>query len=209
MLFMLQVADSGQGVESSWAAFWGFMPSLVWPLLVTAFFLAFRRDIEAVMRSLSQRIQAGAEMKIGVIEVGAYRVAYGAGQPNTGRNIRNLEGFPAAEASRESDLQKIYKDHRFFFLVHSLTPSTKSGRAFDVIIYLTPHYGSQASLLEIEKVQYYLGEYWGGKIYESVHRPSGFAMATEAFGPFVVTARVFFNDGMDYTMSHYVDLRSA
>src|SRR5208282_5009041 len=56
-----------------------------------------------------------------------------------------------------------------------------------------------------ERVEYYFGGAWHNRIFPSIARENGFAVSTAAYGPFLCTAKVFFNDGSTTMLHRYVD----
>ena len=88
-------------------------------------------------------------------------------------------------------------------LVHRLYRSREAGQLYDVVIYIVPH--KEASLAGISRVEYFLGWYWGNKIFPSSDRSRGFAISTAAYGPMLCTAELFFNDGTSVILHRYID----
>jgi poly(A) polymerase Pap1 len=70
------------------------------------------------------------------------------------------------------------------------------------LIYVVPH---KASLAGVAAVEYFLGSYWGNKVYPSHDRSRGFPIVTSAYGPFLCTAKIKFNDGTESLTSRYID----
>jgi hypothetical protein len=88
-------------------------------------------------------------------------------------------------------------------LVHRLYRSREPGQLYGIVIYVVPH--KQASLAGIARVEYFLGSYRGNKVFPSIDRSRGFAIATAAYGPMLCTAELFFNDGTSAILHRYVD----
>lgn len=101
------------------------------------------------------------------------------------------------------DRQRHYDDTRRIMLVHRLFRSSKQGQVYDVLIYLTPQ--GRGSLIEVSKVEYFFGRYWGNQIFTSNDRSRGFPILTSAYGTFLCCARITFNDGERLTLFRYID----
>jgi prokaryotic YEATS domain len=87
--------------------------------------------------------------------------------------------------------------------VHRLSPSKQTKQVYDVLIFLKAH--KEASLLDVEKVEYYFGKHWGNKIFTSTNKWNSFAIGTSAFGTFLCTAHVHFTDGYVSKTWRYID----
>jgi hypothetical protein len=90
-------------------------------------------------------------------------------------------------------------------LVHRVVVSNKPDQLYDILIYLTPHPPSNATLVGVTKVEYYFGKSWGQSIFTSVDRARGFAISTSAYGPFMCTAEIHFSDGDVAIVARYID----
>lgn len=88
-------------------------------------------------------------------------------------------------------------------LVHRLYRSREERQLYDLVIYVTAH--KEASLAGVKCVEYFLGRYWGNKVFPSTDRSRGFAIATAAYGPVLCSAEVFFNDGTSVMLHRYID----
>ncbi len=154
--------------------------------------------IKTAINSLLNRLKHGANVKIGSFELQGLKV--------TGGNEINEDYFEVTNdvgELRYKERDAIYKTQRGVMVVHKIFKSQKHGQIYDVLIYLIPHIGS--NLIQVTSVDYYFGKMWGGKVFNTRERSNGFAIATSAYGPFLCSAKINFNDGSNKTIFRYVD----
>lgn len=84
--------------------------------------------------------------------------------------------------------QGIYEAHRGLFLVHVISPSEKSGQTYDIFILVKRH--KDRTIDDIEKVDFYLGQYWGNKVFTEIPRDGLVGLRTSAYGPFLCVCKV-------------------
>lgn len=82
----------------------------------------------------------------------------------------------------------IYQSQRGLFLVHVISPSDKTGQTYDIFILVKRH--KDRPIDDIEKVDFYLGPYWGNKIFTEVPRDGLIGLRTSAYGPFLCVCKV-------------------
>jgi hypothetical protein len=145
-------------------------------------------------------MRRGASVKLGAVELGAIQaVPSRIEKLEKGRTFREDAG-----RRREHERREHYDKARRVMLVHRLLPSTESGEAYDILIYLTPSYKS--TLLGVQRVEYYFGDYgWKNRIFISSDRARAFPVLTAAYGAFLCTAEVFFVDGDSVMLHRYID----
>jgi len=184
------------------SAVWGAVPSIVWVLLIAAIVWWLRSEIKALFSALVSRVKSGGPFKIGLVEIGP---ASGmVAKPGDFSNEDTRVGvYVDKEGTRAAERDALYQTARDVMLVHRLQRSSQDRQLYDILIYVIPH--KSASLAGITKVEYFFGHYWGNKIYPSSDRSRGFPIVTSAYGPFLCTARVHFNDGAAVTLSRYID----
>jgi hypothetical protein len=122
---------------------------------------------------------------------------------NVSQQEKEIGVRPDANQIRERERQNYREKNRDIMLVHRLYRSREDGQLYDLTIYIVPH--KEASLIGVTRVEYFLGSYWGNKIFPSSDRSRGFAIATAAYGPVLCTAQVFFNDGSSVMLHRYID----
>jgi hypothetical protein len=96
-----------------------------------------------------------------------------------------------------------YEKTREIFLVHSLAPSVVPGQRYDIFIYLKKHWSDDLS--EVESAQFYLGRWWGHKVFDVPNKGGDIGIKTSAYGPFLCVCRVMFKDGKEAFLQRYVN----
>ena len=112
--------------------------------------------------------------------------------------------LPAWTNQRDS----IYDAQRGVFLVHSVTPSKEPGQRFDVHIYLMAHGAKRPFGTEYEQIshaEYYLGRFWGHRVFHRANQGGPIGLKTAAYGTFLCICRVVFTDGEEVVINRYVD----
>jgi hypothetical protein len=164
--------------------------------------LLFRRQLGTLFNAALARIRAGASVKIASFELGALpQIPQGAGVTTKVRGVVEIHDDDGAFNGARSQFKTEFRN---LFLVHRIAPSADPEQLYDIVIYLVPSlkYGS---LSGVAAVEYYMGKYWGGKVFRSIDRATGFLIATAAYAPFTCTARVTFSDGVAVFVHRYVD----
>ncbi|KAB8155147.1 hypothetical protein EZY14_004480 [Kordia sp. TARA_039_SRF] len=169
-----------------WISFWLFL------LFITKEF------IKKIITALLNRVKHGAGMKIGSFELDGLKVS---GNNNLSNN--HFEISEDQNNMRGKDRANVYKLHRGAMLTHKIFKSKKDGQLYDILIYVIPNKSS--NLIQVKSVEYYFGKFWGHKIFTSNDRSNGFAIATSAYGPFLCTAKINFNDGKSELVYRYID----
>ena len=180
--------------------FWSAAPTILWVLFAASLFAVFHNQLKDLLLNLSWRVRSGMPLKVGSVELGPSYVPFGGSiQQNEGL-IQTREDKDGAR-SHERDL--LYGANRRIFLVHKLGVSREPGQLYDVQLYLVPH--KDATLACVAQVEYFLGRYWGNKIFVVYNRATGFLMSTTAYGPLVATAELHFTDGTKANLWRYID----
>jgi hypothetical protein len=176
------------------------LSTALWILFLSVVFFAFRGEIRGLFRAVLGRLHGGAAMKIGAVEIGAVIAI-----PSRIEKTENLQTFRDDEDKRrKQERESYYKKTRRIMLVHKLFPSTESGELYDILIYLIPAFGG--TLASVQRVEYYFGGLgWKHKIFSALDRSRGFPVLTAAYGPFLCTAEVFFNDGESVMVHRFID----
>jgi hypothetical protein len=188
------IAQAGKA-ETASSGLWSAVPSMIMGAFALLLLVLFWKTIRDLLTSLAWRIQVGAQIKIGKVEIGALTATRSdpvSSQP--GHKITKDTG------PRQKERNAYYDLNRGIMLVHSLTKS--ANQMFDVFLYLIPHYGS---LRAVQAVEYYFGEYWNFRIFRTEQRYNGFAVVTSAYGPFLCTAKIYFTDEQVVTQYRYID----
>lgn len=105
---------------------------------------------------------------------------------------------------REIERNKIYADTKGVFLAHLLERSQVNERDYNVFIYLVRH--KIDGFADIVDTEFFFGRFWGNKIYKGTVSGNKIGVKTTAYGPFLCTCRITFNDGEKITIHRYIDL---
>lgn len=97
----------------------------------------------------------------------------------------------------------IYSNNKGYFVAHVLEPSNKKGQEYDIFIYLLRHKSKDYS--DIEKAEFFFGNYWGNKIYVASISGDYLGVKTCAYGPFLSLCRITFKDGSSVVVNKYID----
>ena len=173
-------------------------PDLLWIIFWLIIIFLSKDLIKIAITALLNRLKHGAGVKIGSFELQGLKVT-------AGQEIQNNHFQTTIEKSglREKERSNYYAEHRGAMIVHKLYKSQKDGQLYEILIYLIPKKNS--NLIQVLSVEYYFGKFWGSKIFTSTDRSNGFAIATSAYGPFLCTAKINFNDGNSTTVYRFID----
>lgn len=201
---MTDISKSTEVVDKPFfdQAIWSAVPTMLWVLLFTGFIVYFRHEIRGIFVALTSRLKDGAALKIAGLEIGESSGLVAAPGDFTSEDSR-ISDHKDDFVSRQSDRNKIYEDCKGIMLVHRLQRSSQDGQLYDLLIYVIPH--QRSTLAAVTQVEYFFGSHWGNKIYPSVDRSRGFPIVTSAYGPFLCSAKLHFNDGATAIVSRYID----
>jgi hypothetical protein len=119
------------------------------------------------------------------------------------RQVSTEEKYPESVEQRIQHRHEIENRSREVYLVHVLEPSTKAGQKFDIFVYLTKHRSDDLS--DISFAEFFLGRYWGNKIFRVDYSGGPIGISTSAYGPVLCTCRVVFKDGHEAMLNRYID----
>lgn len=187
-----------------WAepAFWSALPNIFWVVAISAAIIYFHEEIGCLFRALAMRIRDGSQLKIGGIEI-AQSSGLVVHQGRFSKDEDSRIGVYHDEGERAKHRNALYDEARGTMLVHRIQRSPKEGQLYDIIIYIVPH--KDSGLNGVVKVEYFLGHFWSDRVFPSSDRARGFPLVTSAYGPFMCTAKVKFNDGYEAVISRYID----
>ena len=135
-------------------------------------------------------------------------------QPITHKDPPSLRYVPGRDdpENKESDWKKqrnrIYDTNRGIFIAHYLKPTKIPGQFYDISIYLIRHRGYESSQNQFEDVshaEFFLGRYWGNKVFRESEKGGHIGMETSAYGAFLCLCKVTFTDGEVVEMHRYID----
>jgi len=186
---------SGHLSSFPWASFF---PDLLWIIFWLTIIFLSKDFIKSAITTLLYRLKHGAGVKIGSFELQGLKVTAGKEmQNNHFKTTYDKDGL------REKERAKFYAEQRGAMLVHRLYKSPKDGQLYEILIYIIPK--KNANLIQVTSVDYYFGKFWGTKIFTSMDRSNGFGISTSAYGPFLCTAKINFNDGGNETVYRFID----
>jgi hypothetical protein len=176
-------------------------PSILWFFLVVILLILFREKIQLLATAIAWRVKIGAQVKIASFEMG--ETNYVAPNEDISKKGGVISIRDDTNGRRKNERGNYYLPNRDIFLVHRISPSKKLNQLYDILIYVIPHKNS--TIVSLQRVEYFFGNYWRDKVFISTDRASGFSITTSAFGPFVCTAELFFTDGKSIILSRYID----
>ena len=185
-------------IKSTGFSWESLFPDILWILFWLILLFSTRKFIKTAITTLINRLKHGAGMKIGSFELDGLKVS---GANNLTNN--HFEISKDETNLRSKDRNNVYALHRGAMLTHKIFKSKKNGQLYDILIYVIPNKSS--TLIQVTSVEYYFGNFWGNKIFSSKDRSNGFAIATSAYGPFLCTAKINFNDGESSMIYRYID----
>ncbi len=186
--------------------------TIIWALLVAVGVGLFRGDLHKILDSFKERIRGqtgGSSVKASVGTLFTLEI---------GEDFRHLPhitpadtaGTAKVDSERDESLPQwaqsrstIYLRNRNVFLAHVLAPSKSPHQKFDIFIYLVQHKSEEP--LQLESVEFYLGKWWGDKVFRFPVSGSRIGMSTSAYSPFLVLCHVVFKDGYEVTLDRYID----
>jgi len=77
----------------------------------------------------------------------------------------------------------------------------------DVLIYLVAH--KDAKLSTVSYAEFFLGKYWGNRIFRAANKEGFVGIGTRVYGPVLCTCRVVFQDNHEVLLDRYIDLEMA
>ncbi len=170
--------------------------TLTWVLLIFILVFVFRRRLTDLLEAIRQRVEKGSSVKTPFLELGDDLQK----MDNIGDKTASA---PTAEVTWGQERDEIYQKNRGLFLAHVLDPSDKDGQAFDIFIFLVRH--KQSRLAEVKHAEFYLGKFWGDKVFKETPVDGVIGIRASAYGPFLCMCKVTFTDGQQTTLTRYID----
>lgn len=173
------------------------LQTLSWIALIVYSVRKFSSQLQSLFEVIKQRISSGSSFKAGPVELG--------------EDLKVLEKITPSKASgeqlQEDDWSKerneVYNNNNGLFLAHVIEPSSKRGQDFDIFIYLVRH--KSETLSDIEYAEFFLGSYWGNKVYKETKKDGLIGISTSAYGPFLCTCRIKMKNGSEIRLNRYID----
>jgi len=130
--------------------------------------------------------------------------------PNIPVNDIGLESLyiPAEDTPDKWNRRRnaVKKAHRDIYITHVIQPSTKKGQKFEVFIYLIRQKSTDFS--DVLFAEFFLGKYWGNKVFPAVEQNGFIGIATAAYGTFLCLCRVTFRDGTHLYLDRFIDFEA-
>lgn len=121
--------------------------------------------------------------------------------------IDSIRGTVAESPDKWNNIRNgINNDSRGVFITHVIEPSIKQGQEFDIFIYLLKHKSDDLS--DIKFAEFFLGKYWGNKVFPAVLNNGFIGISTSAYGTFLCICKVTFTDGHESLIYRYIDFES-
>jgi hypothetical protein len=111
--------------------------------------------------------------------------------------------YPATENDWTRKRVEIYQKNKGFFLAHILEPSHKKGQEYDIFLFIVRH--KSKDYADIASAEFYLGKYWGDKVFTGSQSGDYIGIRTSAYGPFLALCKLTFKDDTTAILSRYVD----
>jgi len=199
-LFINSVSLQGGLLDSP---IWQVLPSILWFALAVIALVLLRKALMQPLEILLWRVRMGSAIKMASLEIGQAIIADQ--DFVSGANVLYSDVQPDQGDRRFRQRESYYLPNRNLQLVHRVAPSKNPNYAYDVLIYLVPHVGTDASLVSVKQVEYYCGRGWQNSIFTITDRGHSFQIALSTRGPFVCTAEIHFTDGEVVTIGRYID----
>jgi hypothetical protein len=183
--------------------FWSILPNLLWFVVAIVALVLLRGTLKQLVEILLWRLRMGSAIKVASLEIGqaiSMDEDFASGANLFYSNVR-----PDQDGLRFKQRESYYAPNRNLQLVHRVAPSRNPNYAYDVLIYLVPHPGTDATLASVKQVEYYCGRGWKNTIFTIIDRSRSFQIALSTRGPFVCTAEIHFTDGEIVTVGRYID----
>lgn len=172
------------------------LQSLAWIGLIVYAITKFSIHIESLFEAIKTRVQTGSSLKAGPIELGEDLKA-----------LEKVSASSTASPEPEGDWSKerndIYGNNERLFMAHVIEPTKKRGQLFDIFIFLVRHKSKDMS--DVEYAEFFLGKYWGNKVFRGVEKDGMIGISTSAYGPFLCICRVKMKDGRMIKLHRYID----
>jgi hypothetical protein len=196
---ILLLLQSDKNTDKPGSAIYGVLPAVLWWLLAVIVALILWPELTRLVQALALRLESGAAVKLGPIELDAIRVT--AGDAHVGSEITVVEVDRDGPWTKSRD--EVYATHRKLFLVHRLFPSSSPGQLYDILIQLTAH---KTDIHGVAKVQYFFGDGWRNQVYESADSAKRFGILVSAYGAgFLALARIHLHSGDVIRTWRYID----
>jgi len=189
--------------------------ALSWPAVVVVAWFALRRPISSVLPALLLQLSS---VKYGKLQF-SFRAVKNlpfVGQTEAPKPAADQGGATATATTeaQPNDLKGTNdaERNRHYMLAHVYQLSDEPDQKYDVSIFIAKHAEHENSpqtkgFNEIERAEFFLGKYWGNKVYPVENTGEMIGYRTSAWGTFVVSCRITFKDSTKtpVVIHRYVD----
>lgn len=189
------------------------LSGFAWPALIAFAAWRFRAELSSILLQLRQQLASGAAIKSRYFEFRGVDIASFDSRDGRGFSLQAAD----ATACRFRDNE--YHRAKNLLLVHRVRPTGKNHRqtktpTYDISVYLIAH-KNLGHVNDVKRVEYYFSRHFVsataeyGTKYIVENGTDGFAVRTNAYGPMLCIAQIFFHDGSETTVSRYLDFEGT
>jgi len=118
--------------------------------------------------------------------------------------------IPRSIREWDDSRNQLYRENRNVFLAHRLKSSDDPEQLYDIAIYLIPHRSNDPrhfrdDLSDVSEAEFFLGKYFANQVFRVKNRGGAIGIIASAYGPFMCTCCVTFDDGHKVLLSRYID----
>ncbi len=121
--------------------------------------------------------------------------------------IESKSSSVATIEGRITHRREVYAKSKDIQMVHTIQPSQHKENYWDVFVYLIRHQSTDLSM--VQRAEFFLGKYWGNKIFEAQNQDDFLGVVISAYGSALCTCRVIFVDGSEAMLNRYLDLEMS
>ncbi len=181
--------------------------TLVWAVLLVVGVRLFRVQVRNLLDALVERVKTSTIKIAGLLVIEELSGLKRIEEPSRlGDALVEGKDSPSVEA-RIKNRQEIYDRNRNVCIVHVLTP-TRQPDMFEIYIYLIRHKPTDElpdDLSDIIKAEFFFGRYWKNHTFTGTRAGNRIGVRAQAYGAFLCTCRVEFQDGYHVMLDRYID----
>lgn len=173
------------------------MPSIMWVIVAAIGIFYFRGHIQRIAEAVVKRLESGADVKLGPLELSAIRIKEDP-RAGIGSSVTAFKDEARAPLRRRK-----YTEFHNLFVAHRLFPSIEPTQTYDIWIYVVAH---KSDLDNVDRVEYFFGEAWCNEVFVSSDRGKRFGVLASAYGSgFLCLAKIHLRDGEAIDTWRYID----
>ncbi len=200
--------------------------TLLWVGLILVALRIFLPQLKAVLEAIQVRVEKGSGLEIGLFKLPAdlqhletvpqqtdseplvlldKELDYAGLSSEVAPTMAGEKDVTALKLNEERN--RVYEQNRNLFITHVIQPSSERGQKYDVFIYLIRHRGG--SFEDVEYCDFFLGPYWGNKVFRRHEEKGKIGLSTAAYGTFLCTCWVQMKDGERIFLTRYIDFEMS